>query len=448
MQKNDKVVLEIVDMTADGSGVAKYDGIAVFVPCTAIGDKIEALILKVKKTYAFGKVLNIIEPSSNRIEPDCKTFSKCGGCVYRHISYDAECKIKENKAYEAIKRIGGIDLKPQSIIRGENINCYRNKAQLPLDSFGNAGFYAKHSHRIIPNNNCLLQPTVFGEIIRETESFIKEKKISIYNEETHKGLLRHIYLRQGDKTGEISLTLIINGDILPFKDELVTHITANFDQIKSITLNINKQKNNVILGDNCVTLYGDDYINDVLCGVKVRLSPMSFYQVNRTMAERLYLKAKEYACPQNKNILDLYCGAGTIGLSMAKEANSVIGVEIIPEAIVDAKFNARENNIDNARFICGDAETAAKALAKENLSVDTCIVDPPRKGLTVELIKTITKDFCPERVVYVSCDVATLARDIKIFRENGYKLVEYTPCDLFPRTSHVETAALLVRNEN
>ncbi len=445
MQKNDKLVLDIVDMTADGSGVAKYDGIAVFVPCTAIGDKIEALILKVKKTYAFGKVINIIEPSKDRIEPDCKTFSKCGGCVYRHISYSAECKIKENKAYEAIKRIGGVDLKPQPIISAENINCYRNKAQLPIDSFGNAGFYAKHSHRIIPNNNCLLQPTIFGEIIRETENFIKEKKISIYNEETHKGLLRHIYLRFGEKTGEIALTLIINGDTLPFSDELVTHITANFPDVKSITLNINKQKNNVILGDRCVTIYGEDYITDILCGIKVRLSPMSFYQVNRTMAERLYLKAKEYACPENKNVLDLYCGAGTIGLSQAKEAKSVIGVEIIPEAIVDAKFNAKENNIKNARFICGDAAAAAKSLAKENLSVDTCIVDPPRKGLTNELIMTITKDFCPERVVYVSCDVATLARDIKIFRENGYELIEYTPCDLFPRTSHVETVALLVR---
>ncbi len=445
MQKNDKVVLDIVDMTADGSGVAKYNGIAVFVPSTAIGDKIEALILKVKKTYAFGKVLSIIEPSSDRIEPDCKTFSKCGGCVYRHIKYEAECKIKENKAYEAIKRIGGVDLKPQPIIRAENTNCYRNKAQLPLDNFGNVGFYAKHSHRIVPNNNCLLQPTVFGEIISETENFIKEKKISIYNEESHIGLLRHIYLRQGDKTGEIALTLIINGDMIPFADELVTHITANFDQVKSITLNINKQKNNVIMGDKCVTLYGEDYITDVLCGVKVRLSPMSFYQVNRTMAEQLYLKAREYASPKDKNILDLYCGAGTIGLSMAKEAKSIIGVEIIPEAIEDAKFNAKENNINNARFICGDAESAAADLAKENLSVDVCIVDPPRKGLTSELIKTITNDFCPERVVYVSCDVATLARDIKIFTEKGYELLEYTPCDLFPRTSHVETVALLVR---
>lgn len=446
MQKNDKLVLDIVDMTADGSGVAKYNGIAVFVPCTAIGDKIEALILKVKKTYAFGKVLSIIEPSSDRIEPDCKTFLKCGGCVYRHISYTAECKIKENKAYEAIKRIGGVDLKPQPIIFGENVNCYRNKAQLPLDEFGNAGFYAKHSHRIIPNNNCYLQPFVFGEIIREIECFIKQKHSSLYNEESHKGLLRHIYLRQGEKTGDIALTLIINGDSLPFADELVTHITANFPDVKSITLNINKQKNNVILGEKCVTIYGDDYITDVLCDIKVRLSPMSFYQVNRTMAEQLYLKAREYTSPKDKNILDLYCGAGTIGLSMAKEAKSIIGVEIIPEAIEDAKFNAKENNINNARFICGDAESAAADLAKEKMSVDVCIVDPPRKGLTPELIKTIAKSFSPERVVYVSCDVATLARDIKIFKENGYELLEYTPCDLFPRTSHVETVALLVKS--
>lgn len=239
-------------------------------------------------------------------------------------------------------------------------------------------------------------------------------------------------------------TSVINGDKLPKADKLIDKLKVVCgDSLKSVQININKENTNVILGKECKVLYGEPYINDILCGVKVRLSPLSFYQVNRTMAEKLYKKAAEYAEPKDKKILDLYCGAGTIGLSMAKDAESIIGVEFIPEAIKDAKFNAKANNIDNAEFICGDASAAAKQLSDRNIKPDVVIVDPPRKGCSEELIKTISGDFCPERVVYVSCDPATLARDIKIFTESGYKLIEYTPVDLFPRTSHVETVALL-----
>ena len=450
MQKNEEFVLDIVDTTAEGSGVGKYEGRAVFVPLTAVGDKVRTKILKVKKTYAYGKAMEIIEPSPDRIEPDCPVFNKCGGCVYRHISYEAECQLKTKKVHEVIKRIGGVDMQPQPIIALENaIDNYRNKAQYPIDGCGKAGFYAFHSHRIIPCCDCLLQPAIFTDIIKSTEEWIAENNISIYNEEKHKGLLRHIYIRMAEVTGEIMLTLVINGDFLPFADSLYEKVKkACGDSLKSLQININKEDTNVILGKECKVLWGEPYITDVLCGVKIRLSPLSFYQVNRKMAEKLYEKAAEYANLQGRTVLDLYCGAGTIGLSMAKQVKTIIGVEIVPEAIEDAKFNAALNGIDNTSFICADATEAAVKLAKEGIHPDVVIVDPPRKGCTPELITTISEKFSPERVVYVSCDPATLARDIKIFAEQGYKLKEYTPADLFPRTSHVETVALLTIGEN
>lgn len=446
MRKNDEIILEISDVTNEGSGIGKFDGMAVFVPLTAIGDTVRVKILKVKKSYAFGKALEIINPSADRIEPDCPVFNKCGGCVYRHISYKAECALKENKARETVKRIGVVDLEPQKILYGDTL-FYRNKAQFPIDSNGKVGFYAFHSHRIIPCSDCKLQPQIFGEIISVCEAWIKEYSISVYDETVHKGLLRHLYLRIAEATNEIMLTLVINGDKLPFCEVLIDSLTEKFQNIKSIQLNINKKDTNVILGDRCICLFGKEFITDILCGIKVRLSPLSFYQVNRTMAELLYKKAAEYANPQDKNVLDLYCGAGTIGLSMADKAMNIIGVEIVPQAVEDAKFNAKQNEISNARFICADATEAASKLAREGIGTDVVIVDPPRKGCTAELIDTICNKFSPERVVYVSCDVATLARDIKIFDSFGYKLEEYTPVDLFPRTAHVETVVLMSRVE-
>lgn len=449
MKKNDEFILDITDVTNEGSGVGKYDGMAVFVPSTAIGDKVLVKALKVKKTYAYGKALKILEPSADRCDNDCAVFEKCGGCVFRHISYDAECRLKENKVYEAIKRIGGVDLKPNPIIPSEKVSGYRNKAQYPVDLSGNVGFFAFHSHRIIPFSDCSLHPEIFVDIVKTAEKWIKEYNISIYNGETHSGLLRHIYIRIAEATKEIMFTAVINGDNLPFADKLVEMLkSVCADMLKSVMLNINKDKTNVILGNTCKLIYGREYITDILCSVKVRLSALSFYQVNRTMAEMLYKKAAGYAKPCGKKILDLYCGTGTIGLSMADKAESIIGVEIIPEAIKDAKFNAENNDINNAEFICSDATSAAAELAERNISPDVVIVDPPRKGCTPELIKTIAEDFSPERVVYVSCDPATLARDIKIFDENGYKLIEYTPVDLFPRTSHVETVAYLSRQKD
>ena len=447
MQKNQEIILEITDVTNEGSGVGKYEGMAVFVPLTAVGDIAKVKILKVKKSYAYGKLTELISESDNRIENNCPYFSKCGGCAFRHIGYKAECQLKYNKVYEAVKRIGGVDLKPQPILFGGD-ERYRNKAQYPVAQNGNVGFYAFHSHRIIECGDCLLQPFIFSNITNAVTEWVKENNISIYDEEKHKGLLRHIYIRKAEITNEIMVALVINGNSLPFCNSLCERLKSVCgEDLKSVQLNINRDNTNVILGKECKTLYGEDYINDILCGVKVRLSPLSFYQVNHTMAEKLYGKAKEYANPKGKTVIDLYCGAGTIGLSMANDAKSIIGVEIVPQAIEDAEFNAKANGIDNVRFICADASAAAKKLASENVKCDVVIVDPPRKGCVKEVIEIIANNFKPERVVYVSCDPATLARDIKIFDESGYKLKEYTPVDLFPRTSHVETVCLLSKKE-
>ena len=448
MQKNDETVLEIIDMTSDGSGIGKCGGMAVFVPMTAIGDTALVKILKVKKSFAYGKLIEIIKPSPDRAENDCPSFSQCGGCVYRHISYGAECRIKSDKVYEAIKRIGGTDMPPMPIICSGSSDRYRNKAQYPLTADGEAGFYAFHSHRIVKCRDCALQPDAFSQITDACRDWIIENNISVYNEERHSGLLRHIYLRIAEATGEIMVCAVINGKTLPYSDDFTDRVTAACSAVKSIQININTEKTNVILGEECRVLWGEKYITDILCGIKVRLSPLSFYQVNRATAELLYKKAAEYAEPDGKTVLDLYCGAGTIGLSLAKRAEKIIGVEIVPQAVKDARFNAKLNGITNAEFICNDAAGAAAELALKGVKPDVVIVDPPRKGCSAELIATIAERFSPERAVYVSCDPATLARDIKIFAEKGYSLKEYTPVDMFPRTSHVETVALLTREKS
>lgn len=446
MQKNDEIEIEITDMTDEGSGIGRFDGMAVFVPGTAVGDMAFVRVLKVKKTYAFGKLLKIIAPSPDRTENDCPSFPRCGGCVYRHISYSAELRIKYSRVYETVKRIGGVDLKPREIIKSDSPYRYRNKAQYPVAEDGALGFYSFHSHRIVPLNGCALQPEIFDKIAAVITEWVRENGVSVYNEQSHRGLLRHIYIRLAEKTGEIMVVAVVNGENLPFAEDLINRLLSVCgESLKSVQLNINCEKTNVILGDKCKVLYGGEYITDILCGVKLRLSPLSFYQVNRATAEKLYKKAAEYAAPDSKVILDLYCGAGSIGLSMANRAKQIIGAEIVPEAVGDARFNAKLNGIENAEFICADAAKAAKELSERGISPDAVILDPPRKGCSPELIGTVAECFRPERVVYVSCDSATLARDIKLFSQKGYSLTEYTPVDMFPRTAHVETVALLER---
>lgn len=448
MKKNDIITLTITDISHDGSGIGKYEGMAVFVPLTAVGDKINARILKVKKSYAFAKAEEIISPSEHRIDTDCGVFTRCGGCVFRHIGYKNEAELKQNRVMQTMHRVGKTNVDPNPIIFSTSPDRYRNKALYPVATGGELGFYSHHSHKSIPCGDCLLHPEIFYKAGEVFTSFVRECDISVYDETTHTGLLRHFYLRYGKNTGELMVGIVINGSRLPQSDVLIKNLTAALgDNLKSVILNVNTKMTNVVLGDENILIYGREYIYDILCGVKVRISPHSFYQVNHDMAERLYEKAAEYAQPQDKNILDLYCGAGTIGLSMACEAKSIIGVEIVEAAVRDAEVNAHENGIENARFICGDAARAAEQLKHENISADVVILDPPRKGCEDALLKTITNDFSPETIVYVSCDVATLARDTEILETLGYSLIEYTPVDLFPRTPHCEVVSKFVHKK-
>lgn len=451
MKKNDIIELEITGTTSEGNGVGRYDGMAVFVPASAEGDVLKVLIVKVKKSYAYGKIVEIITPSADRVEDNCDVYLKCGGCVFRHINYSKECEIKQSVVQNNLKRIGGFDISVEPIIFDKS-EKYRNKAQYPIglskDGKVLAGFYAQHSHRVIDNMCCNLQPDIYGDILKTVKSFIEENNISVYSEELHKGLVRHVYMRIAEATGEVMVVIVINGNDLPKKDILLDSLKNLLgDRLKSFQLNINEKETNVILGEKCVTVFGQDYITDILCGLKIRLSALSFYQVNHDMAEKLYKKAAFYAEPEGKTVLDLYCGAGTIGLSMADNAKQIIGVEIVPQAVEDARVNAAENGITNARFICADAAEAAKKLSDEGIAPDVVIVDPPRKGCEAELINTIANDFKPQRIVYVSCDSATLARDCRLFSDLGYNLKSATPADLFPRTAHVECVCLITSNK-
>lgn len=449
LNKNDIIRLSITSATTEGNGVGKTDdGIAVFVPLSAIGDVLDVRILKVKKTYAFGKIEKIITPSSARIEPDCPYFAKCGGCVWRHISYEEECKIKQQRVIDAVQRIGkaqNVDFKP--IISSNNTLHYRNKAQYPVgkdaDSNTVIGFYSFHSHRIVDCNNCLLQPEIFNKVVEITRKFIELANIEIYNELTGKGKLRHLYIRMGEVTNELMVCYVVNGNGLKQEDLLVKMLRDELPQLKSVIINSNREKTNVILGSKNRVAFGSDHITDELCGLKFKISPFSFWQVNRKQAERLYNKAKEYANLKSDQILlDLYCGTGTIGLTMAENCKMLVGVEIVEDAIKDAQENARINNISNSRFICADSAKAVKQLKNEGLKPDVVILDPPRKGCGEEVVNSIF-ELSPNRVVYVSCDPATLARDLNMFETGGYIVKEITPCDMFSRTAHVESVCLI-----
>ncbi len=445
--KNAQIELTVDGYTAEGSGVGHCDGMAVFVGNAAVGDRLKVHIIKSKKTYAIGKIVDILEPSEDRIPVDCPYFNSCGGCAYRHISYEAELNAKKDRVEQAFSRLSHIDIKAESVCGGETTR-YRNKAQFPvgLDKEIKIGFFAPRSHRIIDCSDCLLQPEEFSEITDVFREWIRDKNISLYDEKTHKGVLRHIYLRKAAATGEIMVCAVINADSLPEANDLEKRL-KKIENIKTLVLNINREKTNVILGKKCINIFGDGYITDILCGNKIRISPLSFYQVNRNQAQRLYEKAAEYAGLSGKEtLLDLYCGAGTIGLSMADKVKKVIGVEIVPEAVEDARINAEINIIKNAEFFCGDASDAAKMLKEKGIKPDCIILDPPRKGCDGELIKTVS-EMNPERIVYVSCDPATLARDCAVFKDYGYKTDRLSVFDLFPRTVHVETVVLMTKKK-
>lgn len=449
INKNDEFELEITGCTSDGGGVGKKDGMAVFVENTAVGDVVLCHIIKAKKNYAVGKALKVLKPSKDRINSPCDLFSTCGGCSFCHIKYEAELKLKEEKVKDAFKRIGHITPEFESIIASPREYRYRNKAQYPVRRENGQlkiGFYAKKSHRVTDCGECLLQPEKFTEIVETVRHWVQKFGVGVYSEETNCGLLRHIFLRLAEKTGEIAVCLVINGDSIPKKDELLDAL-LKIEGFKTLVLNVNKKASDTVLGKEMINIYGDGYITDELCGVKVRISPLSFYQVNRSGAELLYKKAAEYAgLSGNETVLDLYCGTGTIGLSMAKSAKTLIGAEIVADAVKDARLNAEENGILNAEFICADAYEAAKELESRGITPDTVILDPPRKGCAEELLKTVA-DMSPKKIVYVSCDPATLARDCERLLTLGYKPEKATPVDMFPKTAHVETVVQLVRKK-
>jgi len=394
LEKNQCYITDIIDLTAEGNGVCRIEDIVVFVPATAVGDKIKVKIVKVLKNYAFGIIDELISASPDRIESDCDVSKKCGGCLFRHVSYEAECKVKSDIVKNAFTRLASLNPEFEEFMPCSQTVRYRNKAQYPLamiDGKAVCGFYAARSHRVIPVSDCSLQPAVFSEILNTILEYINKNNLEIYNEETHKGFLRHIYIRKGEHSDEIMVCFVVRSKCEKLLLSLVSELKEKFEDIKSIVMNINPDKTNVILGKQNFMLYGKDTITDVMCGNKIEISPLSFYQVNTVQAEKLYAKALEYASPtENSVIADLYCGAGTIGLSMAKYVGKVVGVEIIPEAIKNARINAKLNSVTNTEFFCGDAGKVFSQLRENGCCPDIIVIDPPRKGCSTETLEIIT----------------------------------------------------------
>ena len=455
LQKNQILTLRIERLSSDGSGVAHSpDGETVFVPGAAPGDDADVRIVKDCKRYAFGILDHLRTPSPDRIPVDCAVAGPCGGCSLRHLDYTAELRAKQENVTDAFRRIGGLDVPVLDICPSPEVDRYRNKVQFPvgLDKNGNPciGFYAGRTHRIVPCPDCKLQPGVLNDIGNALCRFFAENGIQPYNEETGRGLVRHIFLRRGAHSGQIMVCLVCTRPNLPHADALCTRLREQFADIATILLNVNSKNTNVILGTETHTLYGPGYIEDTLCGVPVQLGPLSFYQVNTLAAERLYGIAAQYAqLTPDDLLLDLYCGMGTIGLSMVDHCRELVGVEIVPEAIESAKANAaRMGDAVAAKscFFCADAGQAATRLAAEGLHPDVVMLDPPRKGCDEATLSAVVR-MAPRRVVYVSCNPATAARDAAWLEQNGYHAEKVQPVDLFPRTKHCETVVLLSKGE-
>ena len=453
LQKNQILTLRIERLSSDGSGVAhSADGEAVFVPGTAPGDEARVRIVKDCGRYAFGILDELLVPSPDRIPVDCPVAGPCGGCSLRHLDYAAELRAKQESVLDAFRRIGGLEVPVLDILPSPEVDRYRNKVQFPVGVDKNGapciGFYAGRTHRIVPCPDCKLQPSVLNEIGNALCAFFAQQGIRPYDEQSGKGLVRHIFLRRGAHSGQIMVCLVCTRAKLPHAEQLCTALRGQFPSISTILLNVNAKNTNVILGNENHILYGPGYIEDTLCGVPVRLGPLSFYQVNTLAAERLYGVAAQYAqLTPDDTLLDLYCGMGTIGLSMAEQCRKLIGVEIVPEAIESAKANAArmgEAVAAKSRFFCADAGQAATQLAAEGLHPDIVMLDPPRKGCDEATLSAVVR-MAPRRVVYVSCNPATAARDAAWLEKNGYHTEKVQPVDLFPRTKHCEAVLLLTK---
>ena len=472
MVKNQIVTITIEDIGNDGEGIGKYEGYTLFVKGALPQDVVKVKVLKAKKTYGYAKVEELISPSPDRVTPKCPVAGRCGGCQLQHYSYARQLQYKADKVRNCLLRIGGIeeerlDAVTEPVIGMEIPFYYRNKAQYPVgtDRKGDPvmGFYAGHSHNIIDCTDCAIQEPVNTVILPVIKQFMKEKNISAYNEETGKGLLRHVLTRVGFHTKEVMVCLIINGRKFPGAEELAARVAKAVEEfrkepaaeagsyrLKSFCLNVNTEKTNVILGQEILPVYGDNYITDYIGNIKYRISPLSFYQVNPKQTVKLYEKALEYAeLSGNETVWDLYCGIGTISLFLAQKAKQVYGVEIIPQAIEDAKVNSKINNLSNAEFFVGAAEDVMPAKYKESngtMKADVICVDPPRKGCEESLLDTVVA-MEPKRIVYVSCDPATLARDVKYLEGKNYELKKVCPVDQFGHTGHVETVAKLCKTD-
>ena len=442
LAKNQEHTVTIEGYGEGGMGVARIDGRVVFVHGALRGEKCRVLILKTLKSVAFAKVLEVLEPSSERMESDCPYFPRCGGCTYRHIRYEEELRLKKQRVQDNLSRIGGSDVTVEEILGAQDTLRYRNKAQYPVSKDGAVGFYRARTHEVIECEHCLLvrpEADAAAEALRE---YMQSCHVAGYDEKTGRGLIRHLYVRS-NAAGESLICVLVNGDKLPKEDRLVALLRDACPKCTGIVLGTNTKKGNVILGDRYRTLWGSDRLEDTLCGKTFKLSVPSFYQVNRAQAERLYAKTIEFAdLTGQETVLDLYCGAGTITLALSDHAKKVLGAEIVPEAIDDARENAARNGVKNAEFFCGDASDVAKKLARENLRPDVITVDPPRKGLAADVVESIA-EMQPGRVVYVSCDSATMARDVKRLADLGYTARRACAVDMFPRADHVETVVLL-----
>ena len=451
ISKNEEYEVEIIDNGYNGEGIAKIDGFTVFVPNAIKSEVVKILIVKVLSSHAFGKILEIEKKSKFRQEIDCATYKRCGGCDLRHIKYEQTLKMKQNAVQALVNKTLKNKIEVKETLGMENPFFYRNKAQYPVgvnkDRKPIIGVFANRTHEVIPIKNCLIQNPKSEAIAKFILEFIKEKNISIYNEKTGRGFFRHIVIKVGIKTNEIMCIFVINGKKFPYEDELVEKLKQNYPEIKTIVKNINMKNTNVILGQENINLYGNGYIEDVLGEYKFKISPLSFYQVNPKQAEKLYNLGIEMAkVSKEDTVFDLYCGIGTISLFIAKYAKKVYGVEIVEQAIKDAKQNAKINNIENVQFIAGDTKIVLEDLIyKKGIIADIVIFDPPRKGLDNNSINNILK-IKPKKIVYISCNPATLIRDLALF-EKLYEVRTIIPVDMFPFTKHVECVTVLYAKE-
>lgn len=448
VEKNKIYQMNITGMGYKGEGVGKINNFTVFVEGAIEGENIEVKIVKVNKNYAFGKLMKIIEPSKKRTEPLCSTYKRCGGCSLQHMSYDAQLEFKRKRVKDAVSRIGKIDVNVNPVIGMNNPYGYRNKVQLPVrlkkDEI-EIGFYAERSHEIIGIDECLIQDEVSNRAASAAKEWMKRYVISPYDETASTGTVRHLVIRKGFKTGEVMIVIVTNTENLPYKNEFIDVMVKSIPGLKSIIQNVNSNNTNVILGVKCITLWGENSISDYIGKFKFSISPLSFFQVNPVQTEVLYSKTLEFAkLTGNETVFDAYCGTGTISLFLSQKAEKVYGVEIVHEAVIDAVKNSKNNNVNNVEFIEGKSEEVIPDLIKKGIHADVVVIDPPRKGCDAALINAIA-EMKPKRVVYVSCDPGTLARDLAIFNDSGFIAREIQPVDMFPQTFHVECVVLMTR---